>query len=100
MSEQTAGSVLFADVSGFTKLTEALTRTLGARRGAEELTRQLNNVYSALITEINRYGGSVLHFAGDAMTCWFAGDPTTTAPNALACGLKMQKIRGKVNEKE
>ena len=65
------GTVLFADISGFTPLTEALVRTLGPRRGAEELARQLNEVYDALITEVDRYGGSVIGFGGDAITCWF-----------------------------
>ncbi len=65
------GTVLFADISGFTPLTEALVRTLGARRGAEELARQLNAVYDALIAEVDRYGGSVIGFDGDAITCWF-----------------------------
>jgi len=36
------GCALFADVSGFTPLTEKLTQTLGQRRGIEELTRQIN----------------------------------------------------------
>ena len=53
------GTVLFADISGFTPLTEALVRTLGPRRGAEELARQLNEVYDALIAQVDRYGGSV-----------------------------------------
>src|SRR5215216_2086303 len=65
------GTVLFADISGFTPLTEALVRTLGPRRGAEELARQLNEVYDALIVEVDRYGGSVIGFGGDAITCWF-----------------------------
>src|SRR6185436_17437401 len=65
------GTVLFADISGFTPLTEALVRTLGPRRGAEELARQLNEVYDALIAEVDRYGGSVIGFGGDAITCWF-----------------------------
>src|SRR5215212_5278895 len=64
------GTVLFADISGFTPLTEALVRTLGPRRGAEELARQLNEVYDALIVEVDRYGGSVIGFGGDAITCW------------------------------
>src|SRR5262249_54421127 len=62
------GTALFADISGFTPLTEALVRTLGPRRGAEELTRQLNEVYDALITEVDRFGGSVIGFGGDAIT--------------------------------
>src|SRR4249920_322566 len=71
---QTHGAALFADISGFTPLTEALVRALGPRRGAEELTRQLNEVYDALIAEVDRYGGSVTGFSGDAITCWFDDD--------------------------
>ena len=70
----TRGAVLFADISGFTPLTEALLQALGPRRGADELTRQLNQVYDALIGEVHRYRGSVLTFSGDAITCWFEDD--------------------------
>jgi predicted ATPase/class 3 adenylate cyclase len=65
------GAALFADISGFTPLTEALARTLGPRRGAEALTQQINAVYEALLEAVERYGGSVVGFAGDAVTCWF-----------------------------
>jgi predicted ATPase/class 3 adenylate cyclase len=71
LPEHTRGAALFADISGFTPLTEALDHALGARRGVEELTRQINHVYDALIVEIERYGGSVIGFAGDSITCWF-----------------------------
>ena len=66
------GAALFADIAGFTPLTEALDRSLGARRGVEEMTRQINHVYDALIGAVERYGGSVIGFAGDSITCWFA----------------------------
>ena len=107
------GTVLFADISGFTPLTEALLRTLGPRRGAEELARQLNEVYDALIAEVDRYGGSVIGFGGDAITCWFdeelqivdcrlqiADQPNlqsaiynlqSTVLRATACALMMQR---------
>ena len=94
------GAVLFADVSGFTPLTETLTQTLGPRHGAEELTLQLDAVYSALIAEVERYGGSVIGFAGDAITCWFDAssgpkgleNPSGLAPGrAVACALALQK---------
>jgi len=68
------GAALFADISGFTPLTEALSRALGPRRGVEELTGYLNQVYDALINEVDRYGGSVIAFAGDAITCWLDAD--------------------------
>src|SRR3712207_1460733 len=88
LAERTDGAVLFADISGFTPLTEALTQALGPRRGPDELTQQLNAVYDALIAEVERYGGSVLGFAGDAITCWFDGDGA--AARAAACALALQ----------
>jgi predicted ATPase/class 3 adenylate cyclase len=72
LPEATTGATLFADISGFTPLTTALVRSYGARRGADELTRHLNIVYTALISEVERYDGSVIGFSGDAITCWFA----------------------------
>lgn len=86
------GAALFADISGFTPLTEALTRALGPRRGVEELTRHLNRVYDALVDDVHRYGGSIINFAGDAITCWFDGD---AGSRAIACGLAMQEAMGR-----
>src|SRR5687768_13643740 len=71
LPDRASGAALFADISGFTPLTEALARELGPRRGVDELSRQINAVYDALIAQVERYGGSVIGFAGDAMTCWF-----------------------------
>ena len=69
LPDRTNGSALFADLSGFTALTEALSNALGPRRGAEELTRRIDSVYSTLIGEIERYGGSTIRFAGDSILC-------------------------------
>ncbi|MBU0491100.1 MAG: tetratricopeptide repeat protein [Chloroflexi bacterium] len=87
LPDQTTGAALLADIAGFTPLTEALTQALGPRRGSEELTRQINTVYDALITAIERYGGSVISFAGDAIICWFDGD---TGPRAATAALALQ----------
>jgi adenylate cyclase len=87
LPDRTTGCALFADVSGFTPLTEKLTQTLGQRRGIEELTRQINRVYDALIGEIETRGGSVISFAGDAITCWFDGD---NGQRAVRSALAMQ----------
>ena len=73
------GAALFADISGFTPLTEALARELGPQRGAEELTAHLNRVFHAVIAELDRYGGDVIYFSGDAITCWLDGDDGTRA---------------------
>ncbi len=102
LPDRTIGTALFADISGFTPLTDALTRLHGAQRGAEELTRHLDRVYDALIAELDRYGGSVIGFSGDAITCWFdetmigaerESEPSQTfasALRAIACALGMQ----------
>ncbi|MFN8444103.1 MAG: tetratricopeptide repeat protein [Caldilineaceae bacterium] len=87
LADRTQGAALFVDISGFTALTEALVRELGAQRGAEELTRYLNLVYDAIIDELHRYRGSVISFAGDAITCWIDGDDGL---RATACALAMQ----------
>ena len=101
LPERTNGAALFTDISGFTPLMEAMARVFGPRRGAEELTRQLNLVYDALITQVDRYGGSVIGFAGDAMTCWFQDPGSTDSPRiaasravaaALACQVVMQRF--------
>jgi class 3 adenylate cyclase/tetratricopeptide (TPR) repeat protein len=88
------GAALFADISGFTALTESLRERLGARLGAEALNTQLGAVYSALITEVEKYGGSVIGFAGDAMMCWFDNQISSSDRDgsalAVACAFGMQ----------
>lgn len=94
LPDRTHGTALFADISGFTALTEQLRHTLGSRRGIEALTSQINAVYTALIAEIERYHGSVISFAGDAVMCWFDDvdekGEQPTAVCAVACALAMQ----------
>ncbi|BET65809.1 adenylate/guanylate cyclase domain-containing protein [Opitutales bacterium ASA1] len=81
---EATGAVLFSDISGFTPLTEAVVARYGPRRGGEEFTDRLNAVYDALIEEVELYGGSIICFAGDAMTIWFAGDDGSIAVSAAA----------------
>ena len=83
------GVCLFADISGFTPLTEALQRSLGPQQGAEKLVVTLNTVFDRLVSHVQRRGGDVIGFAGDAFTCWF---PASSAPplQALACAQAMR----------
>jgi GAF domain-containing protein len=97
LPEHVRGAALFADISGFTSLTEALAQEIGLQRGAEEVIRHLNRVFSVLITEVHRFGGCVIGFSGDAITCWFDdldanGEPCgdKAADRAVACALAMQ----------
>lgn len=87
LPDRTSGTALFADISGFTPLTETLLTELGRQRGAEELTRQLNLVYTALIAQLHQFQGTVIGFAGDAITCWLDGDD---GRRAVACAIAMQ----------
>jgi class 3 adenylate cyclase len=89
LTSRSQGSALFADISGFTPLTEGLVRDLGPQRGAEELTHYLNLIYDALIAELHRFGGSVINFSGDAITCWLNDD---MGLRGVACALSMQQV--------
>lgn len=82
------GAVLFTDISGFTPLTERLTR--GRPGGAEELSRLLNDFFDQLLGLIAGHGGDVLNFVGDAIvSLWPAEDEDvkTATRRALQCGL-------------
>ena len=93
MADRVSGSAIFADISGFTPLTEALAAELGSQRGAEELGAVVNVVYDAVLGELHRHGGSVLYFSGDAVTCWLDGDDGALG---VACGLAMQRAMARV----
>lgn len=82
-----SGAALFADISGFTPLTEALANELGSHRASEFLTANLNRVFEALIDEVHARGGDVIYFSGDAITCWLEGDDGV---RAVAAALGMQ----------
>ncbi len=88
LPDSTRGAALFADISGFTPLTESLLQAFGPRRGAEALTTQLTQVYNALLPEIHAYRGSVISFGGDAVICWFDGD---NGLRATTCALALQQ---------
>ncbi len=82
--ERMRGAALYADVSGFTRLTEQLGAEYGSRHGAERLTEFLNVVFDQLIEVIHRHGGCIVSFAGDGMTCWFRGPYAGIAATAAA----------------
>jgi len=97
--EDFPAAVLFADISGFTALTERLAQRGPA--GAEELTQLLNAYFSQLINFITTYGGDVVKFAGDALIAlWPAIDDTgspdptllpTVTRYAAQCSLVVQQ---------
>ena len=66
------GTLVFADVSGFTALTERLSRH--GRIGAEEIVEALNRVFGPMLTIAASRGGELLKFGGDALLFLFRGD--------------------------
>nr|MBA3476671.1 adenylate/guanylate cyclase domain-containing protein [Actinomycetota bacterium] len=95
LPDRVGGAALFADISGFTSLTEALVAELGSQRGPEELTTCLNLVFHAVISDLDRFGGDVIYFSGDAITCWLGGDDGS---RATACALAMQETIKRVGD--
>lgn len=80
---QLHGSLVSADLSGFTALSERLA-ALG-KEGAERLTATVNGAFTALIDAAAREGGGVLKFGGDALLLWFEGaDDAVRAARAAA----------------
>ena len=57
--------VLFADISGFTKISEACA-SLGIR-GNEELAFCINRYMEGMVKNLAKFGGDIIKFVGDAM---------------------------------
>jgi len=69
------GSLVFADISGFTALAERLAQR--GRAGGEELVETLSRVFAAMIDIAHAHGGMLLKFGGDALLLFFDGDDHT-----------------------
>lgn len=65
------GTLVFADVSGFTALSERLERK--GKIGAEEMADTISELFTTLLSEAAMWGGEMLKFGGDAMLLFFEG---------------------------
>ena len=85
------GSLLFADLSGFTALSERLS-VLG-RQGAEEVSAVVSRLFDALLAEVHARQGVLLKFGGDALTAFFDAEGLGAAHGAAAAAaaLAMQR---------
>ncbi|NJP07716.1 MAG: adenylate/guanylate cyclase domain-containing protein [Chloroflexaceae bacterium] len=85
------GSLLFADLSGFTALSQTLS-VLG-KQGSEEVSAIINQLFDALVAQVTLYQGMLLKFGGDALTAFF--DTETLGPGhaaaATCAALAMQR---------
>lgn len=72
--------VLFADIKGFTAMTETLMKEND--KGSEILSSIINETFGAFVSSIHNNGGFVATFAGDAFTAVFPGDSCASSERA------------------
>lgn len=88
--ERFKAAVLFADISGFTALTERIA-TQGPE-GVETITLILNDYFTRMLETIHAHGGDVVKFAGDALLAIWREDQQTDAYlQAASCALALQE---------
>ncbi len=88
------GTVMFADVSGFTAMSEKLS-VLG-KEGAEEITAIVNDYFDTMLDISAQYGGDLLKFGGDALLLFFEGEDG--AHRAVVTAQEMQQAMEKFVE--
>ena len=82
--------LLFADVSGFTALTERY--TLSSEKGTDALTVTLNSYIGKIVEIILDSGGDVLKFAGDAILAAWKVKERTDLVHAISQVVKCSLI--------
>lgn len=80
------GSLVFVDISGFTKMSERLARH--GKVGAEEVTDVLGAVFTRLLAVAYAEGAGLLKFGGDALLLWFSGDEHAVRAARSAHGMR------------
>lgn len=90
------GTLVFADVSGFTRLTERLASK--GKAGAEEISDLLDVVLAALLTAASDRGGWLVKWGGDALLLMFDGDGH--AERACRAAADMRAVIAKVGRLE
>jgi class 3 adenylate cyclase/tetratricopeptide (TPR) repeat protein/predicted ATPase len=80
------GTVVFVDISGFTKMSERLARN--GRIGAEEVTDVVGDVFSLLLATAYANGGGLIKFGGDALLLFFSGPDHALKGVRAAAGMR------------
>ena len=84
--QRVPATLLFADVSGYTRLTERL--AMRGRVGAELLADAVNGCFTVLIDEVHAQHGEVLRFGGDALFIAFTGPGRDRRGRAAAAAMQ------------
>jgi class 3 adenylate cyclase/tetratricopeptide (TPR) repeat protein len=82
------GTCVFADVSGFTNLTERLARR--GKAGAEEMSDVLNVIFEPLLGAAYEFGAGLVKWGGDAVLLLF--DSEGHAARACRASFEMQRV--------
>ncbi len=95
-------AVLFADISGFTPLTEDMVNS--GPNGVENLSRILNDYFGQLVDTVTAYGGDVVKFAGDSLLALWPAEEADLAQAAMqaaqtALALHVQMLAFRAGEK-
>ncbi len=85
------GALLFADISGFTAMSERLSRI--GREGAEEITLIVNRYFGAMLNILREHQGQLIKFGGDALLGMFTN--SDSAVQAVQAAMKMQAAMNK-----
>jgi len=80
------GTVVFVDISGFTKLSERLAKS--GRMGAEELAEAIGSCFARLLAVAHGNGGGLLKFGGDALLLLFTGTDHALKGARAAVGMR------------
>lgn len=85
-------AAIFVDISGFSKMTDAL--SVHGQRGAEALADLMRLIFEPLVNAVYEQGGFVIGFAGDAFNAIFPEDttePGLETKRCLAALVRMQE---------
>jgi class 3 adenylate cyclase/tetratricopeptide (TPR) repeat protein len=88
------GTLCFADISGFTALSEKLSRR--GRIGGEELVETLSRVFGGMLDSARARDGTLLKFGGDALLFLFKGEDH--ALRAASTAIEMRQALRKARE--
>ncbi|MBX3057386.1 MAG: AAA family ATPase [Anaerolineae bacterium] len=92
------GALLFADISGFTAMSERLSRV--GREGAEEVTAVVNRYFDVMLAILREYRGELIRFGGDALLGLFTEGHGrySSATQAVQAAMKMQAAMSQFSE--
>ncbi len=90
------GSLVFVDISGFTKLTERLAKK--GKVGAEEMSDLLNVTFAGLLAEAYDEGAGLVKWGGDAVLLLF--DESFHAERAAQASYRMRATMRRIGKLE